>query len=488
MAIRNIKASLRLMQMPGRLKIVRLFTLLPVVLIFMVVSCNGESPDSGNHSQRVQFWLTTADGRVKFSKQADVLFGRNSGNKPVITIDSSRTFQEIDGFGYTLTGGSAMLLSRMDASVRSALLQEMFSTDGIGVSYLRISMGSSDLDERVFSYSDLKEGETDLHMERFSLEPDRAYLIPVLKEILQIFPGLKIMASPWSPPVWMKTNKSSVGGSLLPEYYEAYALYFVKYIKGMAAEGITVDAVTIQNEPLHPGNNPSMLMLPAEQAAFIGKHLGPAFVREGILTKIIIYDHNADRIEYPLEVLADMNASRYIDGTAFHLYGGDIKALSRVHEAYPDKKLYFTEQWIGAPSDFGGDLRWHMREVIIGSMRNWCRTALEWNLAADPDQKPHTDGGCTRCLGALTIDGNRFERNTAWYIIAHAAKFVRPGSMRIWSSAVEGLPNVAFLTPDGSKVLIVLNDQAEKREFGVETEGKSFRIALDGGAVATLVW
>ena len=488
MSMRNLTDSLSLIQLPGRLGIYWFNNLFLVLLVLVFASCKGDPADSGNNHQKVQFWLTTSDGRVKFSRQADIQFARSGNIQSAITLDTAKSFQEIDGFGYTLNGGSAMLLSRMDASVRSALLKELFSTDGIGVSYLRISMGSSDLDERVFSYSDLPAGETDPGMERFSLDPDRTYLIPVLQEILQIFPGLKIMASPWSPPVWMKTNNNSVGGSLRLEYYEAYALYFVRYIQGMAAEGITIDAVTIQNEPLHPGNNPSMLMLPSEQAKFIRDHLGPAFSREGIPTRIIIYDHNADRIDYPLEVLADMEANKYIDGTAFHLYGGEIKALSRVREAYPDKNLYFTEQWIGAPSDFGGDLRWHIREVIIGSMRNWCRTALEWNLAADPDQKPHTDGGCTRCLGALTIDGNRFEKNTAWYIIAHAAKFVRPGSFRIWSSAVEGLPNAAFLTPEGRRVLIVLNDQDEKREFMVVEDGKTFRTAIDAGGVATYVW
>lgn len=461
-----------------------------IALIFMV-SCSMQgknSPDNGGNPEKLQIWLTTGDGAIRFIRQPDGLSGEITDTLPGIIIDTTLKYQEIDGFGFTLTGGSAMLLAAMDGPHRSALLKELFSTEGIGVSYLRISIGASDLDEKVFSYSDLPEGESDPLMERFSLDPDRKYLIPVLKEILQIFPELKIMGSPWSPPVWMKTNGKSVGGSLKPEYYDAYARYFVRYIQGMAEEGIPIDAITVQNEPLHPGNNPSLLMPAKEQTAFIRDHLGPAFVREGINTKIVIYDHNADRIDYPLEVLSDEKARQFIDGTAFHLYGGSISALSRVHEEYPDKHLYFTEQWIGAPSDFGGDFRWHMREVIIGSMRNSCRVALEWNLAADPEQKPHTEGGCTRCLGAVTLDGNQVRRNTAWYIIAHAAKFVRPGSVRTGSSEIRGLPNVAFLTPEGRVVLIVLNDRSEKMEFSIKIHERVFNTALEGGSAATYVW
>jgi glucosylceramidase len=471
----------------------KFFQSLPVIIIALIfmMSCGMKgrnTPDNVRNPEKIEIWLTTGDGETRFVRQPDGMFGETSDSLPGIIIDTTLKYQEIDGFGYTLTGGSAMLISRMDIAQRSALLNELFTTAGIGVSYLRISIGASDLDEKVFSYSDLPEGDSDPLMERFTLDPDRQYLIPVLKEILQIFPELKIMGSPWSPPLWMKTNGKSVGGSLKPEFYDAYARYFVRYIQEMAREGIHIDAVTVQNEPLHPGNNPSLLMLPHEQAAFIRDNLGPAFEKEGIRTKIVIYDHNADRIDYPLEVLSDAKARQYIDGTAFHLYGGSIGALSRVHEEYPDKHLYFTEQWIGAPSDFGGDFRWHMREVIIGSMRNWCRVALEWNLAADPDQKPYTEGGCTRCLGAVTLDGNQVERNTAWYIIAHAARFVRPGSVRTGSSEIRGLPNVAFLNPEGKIVLIVLNDKPEKMDFSVKFNDRVFITSLEAGSAATYVW
>jgi glucosylceramidase len=442
-------------------------------------------------SEAVEFWLTNPDRSALFEKQsAPLSFGKSPGQQPIIDVDETQDFQTIDGFGFTLTGGSAMLINRMSATARAALLQELFDTDSnnIGVSYLRLSIGASDLDDRVFSYDDLPAGQADPELEKFSLEPDRQQLIPVLKEILAINPAIKILGSPWSPPTWMKTNGDSKGGSLKPEFYDAYARYFVEYIQAMKAEGIRIDAITIQNEPLNPKNNPSLLMLPEEQAVFIKKNLGPAFQSVGIDTRIILYDHNADRPDYPITILNDLEARKYVDGSAFHLYGGKIEALSDVQKAHPDKNLYFTEQWIGAPGDLKGDMDWHVKNLIIGAIRNGCRTVLEWNLAADPQQKPHTVGGCDRCLGALTIDSNSVTRNPAYYIIASASKFVRPGSVRIASNLVSNLPNVAFRTPDGRRVLIVLNDSTVSQTFSVRFQGNIMTSGLPTGSVGTYVW
>jgi len=439
----------------------------------------------------IEFWLTTPDKSVLFQKQsANLAFSDSSGSEPVIDIDPKQRFQSMDGFGFTLTGGSAIVINRMEFSKRKALLNELFGTEGnnIGISYLRLSIGASDLSDHVFSYNDLPEGETDTAMLKFSLDPDRKDLIPVLKEILSINPDIKILGSPWSPPVWMKTNKNSKGGSLLPEYYDAYSKYLIKYIQEMKKEGIRIDAITIQNEPLHPGNNPSLLMLAGDQATFIKKSLGPAFKSAGIDTKIILYDHNADRPDYPISILNDPEAKKYVDGSAFHLYGGHIDSLSKVHEAHPDKNLYFTEQWIGAPGKFPEDLLWHVKTLIVGAPRNWSRNVLEWNLAADPNEDPHTEGGCYQCLGAITVDGNNVVRNPAYYIIAHASKFVRPGSVRIHSNMVPNLPNVAFETPDKKIVLIAVNDGSTDQDFSVRFEGKVFATSLRAGAVGTYVW
>jgi len=359
----------------------------------------------------------------------------------------------------------------------------------IRVSYLRLSVGGSDLDEYPWSYNDLPNGATDLNLAQFSLAYDTLYLIPVLKEILKISPELKLMGSPWSPPVWMKDNKDTRGGSLLPEYQAVYANYLAKYIQEMAKQGITIDALTIQNEPLHPGNNPSLLMLADQQANFIKNDLGPTFKNLGIKTKIIIYDHNADRPDYPISILNDADAAQYIDGSAFHMYGGEIEALSEVHEAHPTKNLYFTEQWVGAPGNFEEDLAWHNEVLIIGATRNWSKTVLEWNIAADENQNPHTDrGGCDRCLGALTIIGDSVVRNPSYYIIAQASNFVPPGSVRIASTTLDNVPNVAFKTLDGALVTILQNKEAAAMTIEVEMGEKSIFVDIPAKSIGTLVY
>ena len=245
-----------------------------------------------NHKKpaEVLFYLTKPDKSALFEKQESGISVAADNSLPTIEVNANKIFQEMDGFGFTLTGGSAFHINNMSPEKRKQLLTELFAFDkeNIGISYLRISLGASDLDAEVFSYNDLPEGETDLYMERFSLDPDRKFLIPVLKEILAINSEIKIMASPWSPPTWMKTNNATKGGSLKPEFYDAYAKYFVKYVQEMQKEGIPIDAITVQNEPLHPGNNPSLLMLAEEQATFIKRNLGPAFKDAGIKTKIII--------------------------------------------------------------------------------------------------------------------------------------------------------------------------------------------------------
>jgi glucosylceramidase len=332
-------------------------------------------------------------------------------------------------------------------------------------------------------------GQTDLALANFSLSPDKDYLIPLLKEILLINPNIKIMACPWSPPVWMKDNNSTIGGSLQLNYYAVYAQYFVKYIQAMKAEGITIDAITPQNEPLNPANNPSLLMLAAEQANFIKNNLGPAFQAANITTKIIIYDHNCDRPEYPVSILNDAAAKQYIAGSGFHLYGGSINALSSVHSAHPDKGLYFTEQWTSSTGDFGGDLKWHIKNVIIGSMLNWSKVALEWNLANDANFGPHTTGGCTQCKGAITVNNSSsYSKNVAFYIIAHASKFAPAGSVRIASNVSGNLNNVAFKTPAGKIVLLVENDGTATEFFNIKFNGKWVTTSLEAGSVASYIW
>ena len=464
----------------------------PNVMRALVLFLSLLTPVSAHAQNDVSLWLTNPDRSALFQLQTPPIpFTKAPATNQIIDVDPAKTYQTIDGFGFALTGGSAQLIQHMDPDARAALLRELFATDAnnIGVSYLRLTVGASDMNDHVFSYDDLPEGETDTAMAKFSIDPDKADVIPVMKQILAINPHVQVLASPWSAPLWMKTSGVARGGVLKPEYFSAYALYFVKYIQAMKAEGITIDTLTIQNEPLNEKNTPSMLMLESEQDIFIKDDLGPAFKKAGITTKIVLYDHNLDHPLYPLSILRDPAANKYIDGTGFHLYGGTVDAMTQVHDAFPRKNLYFTEQSVTARSDDTINLSKPVASIIIGATRNWSRNVLLWNLAADPNNGPHTDdGGCTFCRGAVTIDGNKVTRLLAYYTLAHASKFVRPGSIRIASNTLDSLPNVAFKTPDGKQVLIVANTSNAVQKFDVRSGTSLFTTSLNAGSVGTYIW
>jgi glucosylceramidase len=441
----------------------------------------------------VSLYLTSPDRSALLALQPPIAFTPSTAAaSQVITVNPAKTYQTIDGFGFALTGGSAQLLMHMDAAKRAALLHELFTRtgDGIGVSYLRLTVGSSDMNANVYSYDDLAPGDTDVDMAHFSLEPDKADVIPIMKQILAIDPKIKTLASPWSAPLWMKTNGGAQGGVLLPKYFPAYATYLTKYVEGMKAEGIPIDTITIQNEPLNEKNTPSMLMLSPEQAIFIKHDLGPDFRKAGIRTGIVLYDHNLDHPLYPLSILQDPAAARYVAGSGFHLYGGTVDAMTDVHNAFPTKNIYFTEQSITQRDNNPlMPISRPVARVMIGVSRNWSKNILLWNLAADPNNGPHTNnGGCTGCSGALTIDGDNVRRNIAYYTVAQVSKFVPPGSIRIDSNDLDTLPNVAFRTPDGKKVLVVSNITDTPQTFDVHTGPKTFTSTLPAGNVGTYVW
>lgn len=462
-------------------------------LVFLQNSCDKDMPNYAPPvvgTTEAKFYLTTPSKSSLLQLQTNGITPLSTNNNFTINVNEGTTYQKMDGFGYTLTGGSAMLINNMSQSAKNSLLQELFGQDenSIGVSYLRISIGASDLDATVFTYNDLPAGQTDVNQTNFSIAPDLTHLIPVLKQIKTINPNVKILATPWTPPTWMKTNGATIGGSLMPTYYASYATYLVKYIQAMQANGIAIDALTIQNEPENPHNNPSMVMTAPQQRDFIKNNLGPVFQTNNITTKIILFDHNLDNVNYPISILNDAAAKTFIDGSAFHLYAGQIDNMSQVHNAHPDKNVYFTEQWVQAPGNFPDDIKWHFRELVIGAPRNWSKTVLEWNLAADPNNNPHTPGGCTECLGAITINGSTVVRNSAYYIIAHASKFVPTGSTRIESNTSVELPNVAFKTPDNKIVVIVLNNTGVQKSFNINAASKPVSTILPAGSVGTYVW
>lgn len=409
----------------------------------------------------------------------------------VIMINPGKTFQRMDGFGFALTGGSAQHLMQMQPEARHRLLRSLFAPDpqGLGISYLRVSIGSSDLNDHTFSYDDVPEGETDTALKAFNLAEDTADVIPVLKEILAIQPSIHLLASPWSAPVWMKTNHDIQGGHLQARYYPVYARYFVRYIRAMQQHGIRIGAVTVQNEPFNDGNTPSMQFFAKEELAFVKNDLGPVFSREGIRTKILIYDHNCDAPEYPISILTDPEARKYIDGSAFHLYAGNISALTEVHDAFPQKHLYFTEYMIVNFTDSFAGIAGKVSRILIGATRNWSRNVILWNLAADARFEPHTDhGGCTMCQGAVTLEGDSVVRNEALYAMGHFSRFVPSGSVRIASTETASLHDVAFRTPEGKTVLIVANPGKTAIAFRVRIGEKSFWATLAADAVATYRW
>jgi len=447
-------------------------------------------------TNNIAVWLTNKDRSSLFQQQPSLTFNVSNNNAQTIVVDDSKSFQTMDGFGFALTGGSAQHIIKMSAGARNKLLHQLFDTTGtaIGISYLRLSIGASDLNEKVFSYDDVA-GDTSLS--HFDLAADKTDVIPVMHEILQINPHIKILGSPWSPPAWMKTNNDTRGGRLKPEYYKIYANYLARYITEMKKNGINIDAITVQNEPLHPGNNPSLLLVAPDEADFIKYHLGPLFRSKNIKTKIIIYDHNADRPDYPVSILNDAQAAQYIDGSGFHFYNGTMDALTYVHDTHPDKNIYFTEQMVvqfNRNNESNEDMSkiniaWPVSSLIIDAPRNWSKNVLLWNLAADAEFKPFTDrGGCPVCQGAVTIDKDSVSYNLAYYTVAHASRFVRPGAVHIASNVAGNLSNVAYKTPGGITVLIVANTSDADQTFNIQYHNKTATAVLKAGSVATYSW
>jgi glucosylceramidase len=442
----------------------------------------------------VAVWLTTPDKTSLLSEQPQRLhFAHASVGAKAIVIDDGTKFQTMDGFGHALTGGTAQLMMKMSPASRTALLKELFGngTGEIATSYIRVSVGASDMNDHVYTYDDMPAGQTDADLKNFSLAPDNADVIPVLKEVLTINPKIKILASPWTAPAWMKDNHDVKGGSLKKDNYTIYATYWVKYLQGMKAEGIPIDALTPQNEPENPKNTPSMVMTSEEEADFIGNYLGPALAKAGVTTKIISFDHNCDHPNYPIDILKDAAANKYTDGSGFHLYRGEITAMTTTHDAFPQKNLYFTEQLVvSRKNDPTLAIAKPVAQLIIGAPENWSRNVLLWNLAADPQNGPHTNnGGCPVCSGAITLDGDTVVRNLAYYTAAHASKFIPPGSVRIASSGPsDALPHVAFLTPQKLHILIVSNTTDQASTFSIRFKGKEAAASLPAGAVATYVW
>lgn len=450
----------------------------------------------------VAAWVTTGDKTRLLARDASAtVFAHQAARALTIEVDDTRRYQTMVGFGASITDASAWLIqNRMSAAQREALLQELFGRSpgeggGVGFDFTRLTIGASDFSRHHYTLNDRPAGQTDLPLAHFSIEPNRADVLPVVKRALAINPKLQVMASPWSAPAWMKSNASLIKGTLKPEMHDAFARYLVRYVEAYGAEGVPIFALTLQNEPhFEPDDYPGMRLEAPARADIIGRHLGPLLRQRGLNVQLIDWDHNWDVPESPLAVLADPVARPFVSGVGWHCYVAEsnLPNQSRVHDAHPDKDTWFTECSGGAwKPHWPETLPWMARTIVIGTTRHWARGVLMWNLALDENHGPHL-GGCKDCRGMVTIDSKTgaVTRNLEYYAFAHASKFVRPNARRIESSAgADGLDTVAFRNADdGSIALVVSNSAAAERRFSVRQGARAFDYTMPRESVATFVW
>jgi len=442
-------------------------------------------------AQQVSVWLTTDDQRSTLAAQPAAAFAPASPADNPIVVDEARTYQTIEGFGASFTDSSAYLLNRVaTASARAEAMRLLFTrvAGGIGLSFIRNPMGASDLARTHYSYDDLPAGQTDPTLEHFSVAHDEQDIIPLLLEARRLNSQMKIMATPWSPPGWMKSSGAMIGGTLLPSMYEAFANYFVKYIQAYAKAGIPIDYVSLQNEPLYvPTDYPGLSMDGPTQLVVLRDHVLPAFLRHQIPTRVLVYDHNWDRPDHPDTVLSDpaINGSPVVAGTAWHGYGGTPGVMLTTGERFPDKGQYQTEHSGGT---------WVTDQVredfveIVHVLRSGGRAFVKWGLALDQNRGPHA-GGCGTCTPLVTVNtSGAISYPIDFYTLGHFSRFVLSGAHRVYSSNATGILTAAFVNPDGSKALVAFNDTKAAVTFQVRWGDKAFSSSLPGYAGATFTW
>lgn len=464
-----------------------------------------QTPDTPQETSDVRV-LTTTSNRAKDLTESWLSFSKTDNMSPsTIRLNPSQQYQDIDGFGAAITVSTAYNLLKMTDADRQKFLKETFSpTEGYGMSYVRIPIGTSDFALSEYTCCD-KEG-----IENFALtENETKYIIPVMKEILAINPNVKVISAPWTAPRWMKVNNLTdlqpynqwTGGQLNPKYYQDYATYFVKWIQAFKDAGVNIYGMTPQNEPLNRGNSASMYMTWQEQRDFIKNALGPKFKQAGLDTKIYVFDHNynydgiADQQSYPTRIYEDAEASQYIAGAAYHNYGGSVNELNTIHAAAPDKELVFTESTAGDWND-GSNLQKRlvddMEQICLGTVNRWCRGAVVWNLMLDDKRGPYRPGGCSTGFGAVDIDSSykNIKRNSFYYIMAHMSHAAQPGAKRIGTSGytTNGLTYTAFQNPDGTYGMALSNSKSEDVRATVDDGSHHFSITVPANGVMSLTW
>jgi O-glycosyl hydrolase len=445
------------------------------------------------HGPQVRSWVTDLASGQQLAAQAPQQW--QSGPAPAgttVVVDPTRRYQTMTGFGASMTDSAAYVLSNLPAATRDKTMADLFSpTRGIGISMLRNPMGASDFAVNgSYSYDDQPAGATDPTLADFSIAHDKAYILPMLRQAERDNPQLTMMGTPWSPPGWMKTSGSMVTGSFLPQYYAAYAQYFVKYLKGYAAAGVPVRYVSAQNEPLYePSTYPGMSFPASTEATFIGNYLGPALRHAGLTTQILGYDHNWDVTAYPEQMYAGPVTAAYVPGTAWHCYSGNVAAQSVSHNNYPHAQAFETEcsggTWQGTDAQaFAATMG-----LLIGSPRNWAQSVILWNLALDDNRGPQNNG-CNTCRGVVTVhaDGT-VTKELDYYALGQVTRFVHPGAMRIASSQpAAGITDVAYTNPDGTEALVTYNPTASDVQFSIQVGNRHLTTTLAAGAAATYTW
>lgn len=469
-------------------------------LLLGLTSCSSDDsnepatePQPEVEAKGVELYLTIRSGTQRLAKQTNIKFSNDIANL-TIRLDSTDLKQEIEGFGGSLTGSSAYLIKNMSEAARAKLLSDLFTESGIALKYLRLAIGSSDFSMGDYTYCD------ENGINNFAIPAvDKRDLLPVLKEILALNKNIKLMSTPWTAPAWMKKNKNLYGGSLIGEsVYNDFSEYFIKYIQAYKNEGINIDAISLQNEPRHEiGSYPTMYMEWDEQNKIIRDYLGPKLKQAGIATKILIWDHNFDGYDYPTKILNDSKTREYIGGAAFHGYGGSPNDLDNLLRTHPYVPLYFTEQSGGGwnTDDAIGNMLYYMKEMLMPTINKGSRNFLMWNIALDSGNGPvtTTGGGCQDCRGVVTIkDNNTYTVNEEYYLLGHFSKFIKEGARRINHTVVGTKPSnmqiCSFLNPDGSKVVVVLNQTGANQQFTVRTGDRRFTYSLFDQSVASFIY
>ena len=448
-------------------------------------------------AQQVRVVQTNADQTALLQEQPSLIFGAQPELPLAIRVDDGIRYQQMDGFGASFTDSSAWLVeTKLTPSQRNTLMQNLFTSSGAGLSFLRQPMGATDLALTEYTYDDMPPGQTDPNLMHFSIDHDKAYIIPVLRQALALNPSTRVMALPWSPPAWMKTNDNLRGGSFDSQYLESLNQYFLKYIQAYRNNGIPTNFVAAQNEPLFAGNGyPTLFLTEPQEAEFIAKHLGPSLEMLGDNKPLILgYEHNWDNPWYPEKLLRNPEAARYIAGTSFHCYAGDRDlAQGAIQGFFPNKGIWFTEcTGVTNFPNFHDNLGFNMHNLLIGSVREGARSVVLWNMALDQNDGPTNGNGCHTCRGVVTVDWSttpatvRYE--VEYYSLGQSSKLVVPGAHRIDSNIAGPIENVAYQNPDGSIVLVVYNSAPSNNTFSVNWHGRVFTYTLSDGSVATFKW